>query len=83
MSQPQAPATILSNQQSENLTLARVMMARVVAFSSRPASAKNHGARLAAAQQAARKRALYPGAPTTCSFGGTGFHGRSLSVSPR
>jgi hypothetical protein len=32
MSQPQAPATILSNQQSENLTLARVMMARVVAF---------------------------------------------------
>jgi hypothetical protein len=53
------------------------------AGSSRPASAKSHGARLAAVQQAARRRAPDLAARTTRSFGGTGFPGRRLSVSPR
>jgi hypothetical protein len=102
MNQPQTAATILSNQQPENLTLAgddglrgRLLMsasksARVgsvhgmsTAGSSRQARAKSHGARLAAARQAARKRAPDLGAPTACSFSGTGFPGQSLSVRPR
>jgi len=50
-----------------------------------PASAKSHRPGLAAAQQAARKRAPDLGAQTTRSLGGmlTGLPCRSLSVSPR